>query len=109
MDDLEFNLQCRGNEWILIFSFYISEYGTKFFSKNAVWEVYKQKRNTETRFKNLGTNWRSLFKKYISTVRENEFKITLLGLDKVKTLLSGTVRTKKENKVKKRKITNPEV
>jgi len=109
IDDLEFNLQCRENEWLLIFAFYISEYGTKFFSKNAVWEIYKQKRNTETRFKNLGTNWRSLFKKYISTVKENEFKITPSGLEKVKSLLSGTLKTKKEAKVKKRKITNPEV
>ena len=109
LDDLEFSLHCRENEWLLIFAFYKSHFGTTFFSKNAVWDIYKQKRKTETRFKNLGTNWKSLFKKYISTVRENEFKFTPAGLDKVRQLLKGQEQEKRVSKVKKRKITNPEI
>jgi len=109
LDDLEFSLQCRENEWILIFAFYKSDFGTTFFSKNAVWDLYKQKRKTETRFKNLGTNWKTLFKKYISTVRENEFKFTPLGLEKVQILLKGQEQEKRVTKVKKRKVLNPEV
>ncbi|WP_026464521.1 zinc ribbon domain-containing protein [Adhaeribacter aquaticus] len=88
LNDLELNLECRENEWILLFAFYLSDFGTTTFSKDKVWTLYKDKRKTETRFKNLGTNWKSLFKKYISTVKENEFRITPQGLDKVKNLLN---------------------
>jgi len=109
LDDLEYNLHCRENEWLLIFAFYISGFGTTYFSKNAVWDIYKQKRKTETRFKNLGTNWKSLFKKYISTVKENEFKFTPLGLEKVQHLLKGQEQEKRTAKVKKRKGASPEV
>ena len=109
LDDLEFNLNCRENEWLLIFAFYKSDYGTSYFSKNIVWDNYKQKRKTETRFKNLGTNWKSLFKKYISTVRENEFKFTPLGLEKVQQLLKGQEQEKRAVKAKKRKAASPEV
>ena len=109
LDDLEINLHCRENEWLLIFAFYTSDFGAAFFSKNAVWDMYKQKRKTETRFKNLGTNWKSLFKKYISTVRENEFKFTPLGLTKVQQLLKGQEQEKRTAKIKKRKVSSPEV
>jgi hypothetical protein len=87
LDDLEIRLDCRENEWLLIFAFYIADFGTSTFTKNEVWDLYKKKRKTETRFKNLGTNWKTLFKKYINTVRENEFRFSPAGLQKVNTLL----------------------
>lgn len=87
LNDLDIKLNCKENEWLLIFAFYKSAYGTTTFTKEVVWQLYKEKRKTETRFKNLGTNWKSLFKKYISTVKENEFRFTPQGLTAVKSLL----------------------
>lgn len=87
LNDLEVKLDCRENEWLLIYAFYSSGFGTGTFTKDSVWKQYKEKRLTETRFKNLGTNWKSLFKKYICTVKDNEFKFTAQGLDKANELL----------------------
>lgn len=86
-NDLEIKLDCRENEWLLLYAFYNAGFGKTTFSKETVWQVYKEKRLTETRFKNLGTNWKSLFKKYICTVKENEFRFTAQGLSKVQELL----------------------
>lgn len=107
LNDLDIRLTCTENEWLLIFAFYKSELGTTTFSKEPVWQLYKEKRLTETRFKNLGTNWKSLFKKYLSTVKENEFKFTAQGLAKVKNLLlpdkdtltAGRLPRKNKNKI----------
>jgi len=96
LNDLDIRLTCTENEWLIIYAFYKSGFGSTTFSKDPVWQLYKDKRLTETRFKNLGTNWKSLFKKYLSTVKENEFRFTDQGLAKVKSLLlseSGKVRT----------------
>lgn len=87
LNDLDVRLTCTENEWLLIYAFYTSGFGATTFAKDPVWQLYKDKRLTETRFKNLGTNWKSLFKKYLSTVKENEFKFTPAGLAKVKSLL----------------------
>ncbi|RDC63128.1 zinc ribbon domain-containing protein [Adhaeribacter pallidiroseus] len=87
INDLEIKLNCKENEWLLLFAFYFSNYGVNTFTKDVVWQVYKDKRKTETRFKNLGTNWKTLFKKYIATVKDNEFRFTSAGLQKVKSLL----------------------
>ncbi|QMU28444.1 hypothetical protein [Adhaeribacter radiodurans] len=87
LNDLEIKLDCKENEWLLLFAFYNSNYGANTFTRDIVWQLYKDKRKTETRFKNLGTNWRSLFKKYLATVKENEFRFTTAGLQKVKSLL----------------------
>ncbi|PSR52977.1 hypothetical protein AHMF7605_05270 [Adhaeribacter arboris] len=87
LNDLEIRLDCKENEWLLLFSFYNSNFGANTFTKDIIWQLYKDKRKTETRFKNLGTNWRSLFKKYLATVKENEFRFTNAGLQKVKSLL----------------------
>ncbi|KAA5547762.1 zinc ribbon domain-containing protein [Adhaeribacter rhizoryzae] len=87
LNDLEVKLDCRENEWLLIYAFYSSGFGSGTFTKDVVWKQYKEKRLTETRFKNLGTNWKSLFKKHICTVKENEFKFTAQGLDKANELL----------------------
>lgn len=106
LNDLEMKLQCKENEWLLLFAFYKSDFGTTTFTKDTVWQVYKDKRKTETRFKNLGTNWKTLFKKYISTVKENEFKLTTEGLSKVKSLLQPTTDDAK-SKTLVRKGQNP--
>ncbi|QNF35115.1 zinc ribbon domain-containing protein [Adhaeribacter swui] len=88
LNDLEILLNLKENEWLLVFAFYYSNYGVNTFTKDIVWQVYKDRRKTETRFKNLGTNWKSLFKKFIVTVKENEFRFTPAGLHKVKSVLS---------------------
>ncbi|GEO03626.1 hypothetical protein AAE02nite_12900 [Adhaeribacter aerolatus] len=95
LNDLEVKLDCRENEWLLLYAFYSSGYGNSTFTKEVVWQQYKDKRLTETRFKNLGTNWKSLFKKYICTVRENEFKFTAQGLDKANELLLAATNDSK--------------
>ena len=87
LNDLEIKLNCKENEWLLLFAFYYSDYGINTFTKDIVWQVYKDRRKTETRFKNLGTNWKTLFKKYIATVKSNEFRFTPAGLQKVRSLL----------------------
>lgn len=97
LNDLDIKLNCKENEWLLLFAFYSSNFGTTTFTKNAVWQLYKDKRLTETRFKNLGTNWKTLFKKYICTVKDNEFRFTSSGLQKVKALLRDTEEGKKVN------------
>lgn len=95
LNDLEMKLNCKENEWLLIFAFYQSAYGTTTFTKETVWQLYKDKRKTETRFKNLGTNWKSLFKKHLSTVKDNEFRFTAQGLTTVKNILRADAAANK--------------
>jgi hypothetical protein len=106
LNDLEIKLDCRENEWLLLYAFYSSDYGTTTFTKEEVWQKYKNKRLTETRFKNLGTNWKSLFKKYICTVKENEFKFTSQGLTKAQELLmAAATGNKTANRAPRKVIT----
>jgi hypothetical protein len=89
LNDVEMTLTCSEAEWMAIYAFYISNNGLNVFSREAVQNNYKNKRFTETRLKNFASNWKTLFKSYITTVKENEFRFKAEGIKLVTHLLVG--------------------
>jgi len=89
LNDIEMTFDCSEVEWIAIYAFYISKHGASTFSKDQVYEKYKDKRYTETRRKNFSTNWKSLFNSHITTVKEDEFRFKPEGIKIVVSLLKG--------------------
>lgn len=89
LNDIEMTFDCNEVEWIAIYAFYISKYGTITFSKDQVYEKYKSKRFTETRRKNFSTNWKSLFNSHITTVKEDEFRFKPEGIRIITHILNG--------------------
>lgn len=88
-------------EWILVYAFYCSEQGKKFFTRDDLKQCYKDtKRYTETRFKNFSTNIKSLISdKYISAVNKDDFRIEKTGIELVIDIIHG--KNAKDNSKKK--------
>lgn len=91
-------------EWILVYAFYCSEQGKKFFTRDELRQCYKDtKRYTETRFKNFSANIKSLISdKYISAVNKEDFRIEKAGIELVFDIIQGK-NTKGNSKKKQAK------
>jgi hypothetical protein len=78
-------------DWILLYAFYASEFGTKEFNKSEINKFYEtSNRKTPQRIKNLSQNFNSLIKKdYLSSMNDNEYIITSQGLIEIKNIISG--------------------
>jgi hypothetical protein len=75
IDDLLHRRSLTEMEWILVFSFYESEYGQKTFTLDKVRTAYLSKRRKDSRIKNFSSNWGGLLKTYFSTVSEGVYQI----------------------------------
>ena len=83
---------CSGEpDWILLYAFYASEFGTKEFNKSEINKFYEtSNRKTAQRIKNLSQNFNSLIKKdYLESMNENEYVITSEGLIEIKNIMAG--------------------
>ena len=78
-------------EWVLVYAFYCSKQGNKFFTKDELRQCYKDThRHTDNRLKNFATNVKSLItNKYISAVNENDFRIEKTGLELAISIIQG--------------------
>lgn len=75
--------------WILVYTLYATEFGTKAVSKKEISSMYKKtNRYTSARSKNFATNIKKLVTdKLISAINDNDFIITDKGKEEAKTLL----------------------
>ena len=91
LDDLGMTLECFEADWLLIYSYYESNFSKKTFTKEAVYKIYLDRRDSENRRKNIAKNWKPLFQdSYISTMKEKEFKFQAKGIEYVKSLINNT-------------------
>jgi len=86
-------------EWILVYAFYISDYGVNNFKKDDVYEKYKDARYTLARRKNFSKNWNDIFKDNFVTIKDDNLALTSKGIENCNNLLSGLVKPK-INKIK---------
>ncbi|WP_345200253.1 zinc ribbon domain-containing protein [Chryseobacterium ginsengisoli] len=89
-------------EWILIYAFYESGFGKNQFTRDGVYQSYKDARYTVIRRKNFAGNWTKLFKENFSTVKDNNLILTSIGIENAKKLLTNHSEklSKPTNKVK---------
>jgi hypothetical protein len=92
--DVEMNVECSEGDWILIYAFYLSNFGSTNFTRKAVYERYMAKRRTEKRVRNFPINWQRLFKHYLSTVNNEEIKFKKERLADIRSLILGQKQQK---------------
>jgi hypothetical protein len=113
INDVEINIECSESEWILVYAFYCSDFGKKTFTKTEAHDKYMAKRKTDSRVGNFSTNWKSLFKEYISTVNDTSFKFKAEKIDFIRDLILGKEKSKNLSKggsaIKKNKTEKIEV
>ncbi|MEP3836930.1 MAG: zinc ribbon domain-containing protein [Algibacter sp.] len=108
LDDLSMKMDFSEKEWLIVYAFYLSNFGASTFSKESVYSKYKEERITESRFKNLGTNWKKAFRSSFKTQKVGELKFTDDGIKNVKSLISGNKKSNAK-KVTSRKETTKKV
>lgn len=107
INDLEMKMTFSEKEWIIIYSFYKSNFGKAIFKKDDVRDLYKEKRDSGSRMPNFFKNWNSSYQICFRTQREGELKFTDEGLKFVKSLLTGEIKTSaKKTSVTKTNTTN---
>lgn len=91
-------------EWVLVYAFYSSEQGRKFFSRDDLRQCYKDtNRYTEARSKNFSSNVKTLIsEKLISAVNQNDFRIERKGLELATRIIRGEIEEKNGNTIKKK-------
>lgn len=79
----------KESNWILVYTLYATEFGTKAVSKKEISSMYKKtNRQTSARSKNFATNIKKLVTdKLISAINDNDFIITDKGKEEAKKLL----------------------
>ncbi len=92
------------SEWILIYAFYISEQGAKFFSRDDLRQCYKDtNRYTTPRSKNFSSNIKVLIsEKLISAVNQTDFRIERKGLELALGIICGETEDKSIKVTKKK-------
>lgn len=98
-------------EWVLVYAFYCSEQGKKFFTRDDIRQCYKDtKRYTETRSKNFAANIKALIsEKYISAVNKDDFRIEKAGIELVTNIIQGkNVKSSSKKKQPKTKSNVPD-
>jgi hypothetical protein len=94
-------------EWILVYSFYGSDFGNKPFTNGTIQEGYNAtKRNTKSRKANLSNNIKSLFNKGLfSALNDEEFILTADGKHQAKEIVtrSHSIPIKQEKPTSKDK------
>lgn len=92
------------SEWILIYAFYISEQGAKFFSRDDLRQCYKDtNRYTATRSKNFSSNIKILIsEKLISAVNQTDFRIERKGIELALGIICGEIEGKSLKATKKK-------
>ncbi len=93
-------------DWILIYAFYLSDFGNKQFTREEVFNKYKVERKTSVRIKNFARSWNDLFKENFSTVKENDLILTKQGLINARGLMNNQTRNVKAKKNTKSNIAN---
>ncbi|AWH75230.1 hypothetical protein DCS32_13975 [Dokdonia sp. Dokd-P16] len=93
LDDLSIKMDFSEKEWLIIYAFYVSNFGASTFSKESVYSKYKEERITDSRFKNLGTNWKNAFRSSFKTKKVGELMFTDDGIKNVKSLMSGNKKS----------------
>ena len=79
----------KETNWILIYTLYATDFGTKAVSKKEISSMYKStNRYTTTRSKNFAANIKKLVTdKLISAINDNDFIITDKGKEEANKLL----------------------
>ncbi len=93
-------------DWILIYTFYLSDFGNKQFTREEVFNKYKVERKTSVRIKNFARSWNDLFKENFSTVKENDLILTKQGLINARGLMNNQTRNVKAKKNTKSNTAN---
>jgi RNA polymerase subunit RPABC4/transcription elongation factor Spt4 len=93
-------------DWILVYAFYLSDFGEKQFTRKDVYQKYIDTRFTLARRKNFSGTWNKLFKENFSTVKDISLILTPMGLENAKKILSGQY-TKKVIKGNNTKDSSP--
>ncbi|MES2566223.1 MAG: zinc ribbon domain-containing protein [Bacteroidota bacterium] len=101
INDVEKTIECSEPEWILIYAFYNCNHGKDAFSPDAVYKSYKEKRFTESRMKNFSTNWKSLFRESIKTIKDGEMRLTQGGIDMATGLINKKITSKSKSFAKR--------
>ena len=98
LNDLVIKLDgCTEADWMLLYSLYLSDNGSKVFTMEDIKNKYREtNRLTTTRNKNFSTNIKKLVKcNYISGINDSEYKITTEGITKAHKLLVGEIKSQK--------------
>lgn len=99
-------------EWIIVYAYYGTDFGTKPFTSKTILEAYEStKRKTTSRHANMSQNIKALFNKgYFSALNDEEFILTDYGKQQAKEIItrsqSTPIKQKKPNKSKSTKKEN---
>ena len=93
-------------DWILVYVFYASNFGTKIVSKSEISDKYKEtKRETTSTKANLSKNIKSLCSKdFLNAINNDEFSLTEDGIKEAEQIILG----KKKSVSKKKKSPSSE-
>ncbi len=99
INDAERSIDCSETHWILLYAFYISEYGKNTFNKESILNKYKETRGTDSRMSNFSNKWKSLFPKSIKTIKTDEFRLTDNGINTAKDIIAGKLISQPGGKI----------
>jgi hypothetical protein len=108
LNELLLNLELSEKDWIIVFSFYLSEFGNGYFTKELVTAKYKEHRNSKPHMKNFAANYRNAHKQCFSTVNNDNLRFSQVGLKIAVSLINGEIKShanKNTNKNKKKSET----
>lgn len=103
LNDVQNNIECSEQHWILIYAFYLSDYGKNTFSKDNLLKTYKDKRGTRSRVSNFSSKWKKLFKGFVKTIKDEEFKLTDKGIETASDLISGKIKSEASKTLQSKK------
>lgn len=79
------------SEWVLVYCFYASSFGEKYFTRNDILDLYeKSNRSTPSRKSNLSNSLQTLFNNhFVSLINEQDMTLTECGIERVTTIIQG--------------------
>ena len=89
LNDVVMLERCKSEkEWILIYAFYKSNFGSSFFTKKDILTSYEEtSRKKDSHMKNFSNNFKAVVKDdYINSVNNNEYRITSDGAKEARKL-----------------------
>lgn len=106
LDDLAIKMNLSERDWLIVYAFYLSNFGTSTFSKESVYSKYKDERKTKSRMKNLSTNWTKVFRSSFKTQKVGEIKFTDEGIKIAIALISGDKKSNTKKVASRKQTTN---
>lgn len=96
------HLPAKEWEWVLVYTFYTSNFGENDITRDSIREMYKTtKRDAKQNLLNLTQNLNSIHQKgYIAFLNENDFQLLDQGIDEAINIISRTTSSPSNNNKK---------